>query len=114
MQSRLTRVALGCAKLGGAGYLLSFPLGIISLAAGEATGAGGMATMFIAGSVARAADRRKMSRLQSAARQDLARRQAAAELRPIITVRGGMLTRISPTKVVVHLGSTPSANPELN
>lgn len=84
MQARVGPVALSCLKIGGASTLLSAPLGLVSLTAGETAYAGGIATMLVAGAVARAADRREMARLTIAARRALARvkvtsRQATAE-----------------------------------
>ena len=114
MQSKLANVALGCLKLGGAGSLLSLPLGSVSLAAGEATFAGSLATMVVAGAVARAADRRDMARVTSAARRALERvkvtgRQAAAETM-VVNLGGG---------VMLYMGSPAtlngnSANNEVN
>lgn len=114
MQSRLANVALGCLKLGGAGSLLSVPLGNVSLAAGEATFTGSLATMVIAGAVARAADRRDMARLSSAAKRALARvkvtgRHAAAE--PLlVNVRSGVMLHMVPSAMF----NGRSANSELN
>jgi len=73
MQTRVGPVALSCLKIAGAGSLLAVPLGQVSLAAGEATYVGSLATMLIAGAVARAADRREMARATLAARRVLAR-----------------------------------------
>jgi hypothetical protein len=89
MQSRLANVALGCLKLGGAGYLLSLPLGNVSVAAGEATLGGSLTTMVIAGAVYKVADRRAMARLRSSAKQALARARTVD--RPAgIAVAGGI------------------------
>jgi len=69
MQTRVGPVALRCLKVAGAGSLLAWPLGQVSLAAGEATYAGSLATMLIASAVWNAADRRETARLTSAARR---------------------------------------------
>jgi hypothetical protein len=102
MQSRLGTVALNCLKIGGAGTLLSAPLGFVSLAAGEAAYAGGIATMLVAGAVATVADRQEMARLTSAARRvatrvhvHIASRRDAATA---ATVYGGSV-------VIVHDGA---------
>lgn len=89
MQTRVSRVALNCLKLGGAGSLLSLPVGLISLAAGEATYAGGIATMLVAGAVARAADRRERARLTSAARRVMTRVHVAGRQGAEATVTVG-------------------------
>jgi hypothetical protein len=86
---------MGCLKIGGAGYFLSIPVGHVSLAAGEATYAGSLATMLIASSVWRAADKRDMARLTASAKQALARvkvtgRQAAAETM-VVNLGGGVM-----------------------
>jgi hypothetical protein len=104
MQGRLGTVALNCLKVGGAGSLLAAPLGAINLVAGEATYAGSLATILIAGAVAGAADRREMSRLTSAARRALTRvkvpgRQAAPEI--LVNLGSG---------VMLHIGSTAALN----
>jgi hypothetical protein len=90
MQSRMANVALGCLKLGGAGYFLSIPVGHVSLAAGEATYAGSLATVIIAGSVWKAADKRAMARLTASAKQALA--QARTADRPLSVELGGGVT----------------------
>jgi hypothetical protein len=104
MQSRVANVALGCLKLGGAGSLLSLPLGSVSLAAGEATFAGSLATMLVAGAVTRAADGRDMARLTSAAsrvaRVKVPGRQATAETM-VVNLGGG---------VMLHMGSPATLN----
>lgn len=110
----MANVALGCLKLGGAGSLLSLPLGSVSLAAGEATFAGSLATIVVAGAVARAADRRDMERLTSAARRALARakgtsRQAATEVM-LVNVRGGVVLHMVPSAMF----NCRPANSELN
>jgi hypothetical protein len=72
MQTKLGTVALNCLKIGGAGTLLSAPLALVSLAAGEAAYAGGIATMLVAGAVASVTDRRETARLTSVARRVMA------------------------------------------
>lgn len=73
MRTRVSTVALGCLKIGGAGTLLSVPLGLVNHAAGEATWAAGIATMLVSGAVARVADKREVARATLAARRVLAR-----------------------------------------
>jgi hypothetical protein len=72
MRMRLSTVALNCLKIGGAGSLLSFPIGMINYAAGEATYAGGIVTMLVSGAAWRADDMREMARATLAARRALA------------------------------------------
>jgi hypothetical protein len=98
MQTPLSTVALRCLKIGGASYLLSWPLGSISLAAGEATYAGSLATVLIAGAVFNAADKREMARLAASAKQALAQARTADRPDPAgdIVLGGG--------SIVIHRG----------
>jgi hypothetical protein len=77
MRTRVSTIALSCLKIGGAGYLLSSPIGELSRTVGEATYGGSIATMLIAGTVWHAADRREMARLTAAAQRALARNAAS-------------------------------------
>lgn len=100
MQTRVGPVALRCLKVAGAGSLLAVPLGQVSLAAGDATYAGSLATMLIAGAVWKAADRREMARLTSAARRVMTHVHvhAAGRQDAATTVYGGSV-------VIVHDGA---------
>jgi hypothetical protein len=94
MRIRVSTVALTCHKVGVAGTLLAFPLGLLSRTAGEATFAGGVATVLVAGAAWHAADKREMARETLAIRRELARPKRAIRIRPgarrTITVGDGI------------------------
>jgi len=82
MRMRLSTVALKSLKIGGASYLASFPVGMLSHTVGEAVYAGSIATMLVSGAVWRVADKREMARETLAIRRELARPKRAIRIRP--------------------------------
>src|SRR5580698_2709524 len=82
MRIRVSTVASNCVKIGGASYLASFPLGMLSQTAGEATYVGSIATMLVSCAVWRVADKREMARETLAIRRELARPKRAIRIRP--------------------------------
>lgn len=82
MRVRLSTVALRSLKIGGASYLASFPVGMLSHTVGEAVYVGSIATMLVSGAAWQAADKREMARERLAIRRELARPKRAIRIRP--------------------------------